>query len=190
MPQNDTEIFLAYWRGLKGTDAQAPARARFDPAALRTLVPRLMMLTARDGFRFRLAGEVIEQMHGLGLKTRDFATLFSAEHQAAVTAALTAARYREQALRLSVSAMISHETIEIDLVLAPLRNAEGLTDRFVGLYAPQGALPDAFQDERLFEGNRAIAGRLTLKNAKLETESAVEKRSHLRLIVLHGRQVA
>lgn len=189
MAQNDTQTFLTYWRSLRPETDQAPERGAFDPVKVRSLVPQLMMLSARDGFRFRLAGEVVERMHGLGLKECDFSRLFDPEHQAAVVAALTAARYREQALRLTTLTRVGEETLEIECLLAPLRT-NGLITRFVGLYAPLSPLPATFQDEALFEDSRPLAGRMWLTAAELIDDTKARSRSQLRLIVLNGREVA
>ncbi|ESQ78458.1 PAS domain-containing protein [Asticcacaulis sp. YBE204] len=192
MAHNSTIQFIDAWRALQETPQKAPARDAFDPTRMKSLMPQMLMLAAGDrngGFTFRLAGGFIEQLHGGGLKGRDFTAMFAPAFQAPLIVALTSARHREQPLLLCVTASVGAETISAEILLTPLRNSAGLIDRFVGLYQPLGSPPDAFRLEAFYEGVPR-AGLLSLKSARLQTADTPALPAHLRLVSIEGRLIA
>ncbi|MDC7685249.1 PAS domain-containing protein [Asticcacaulis sp. BYS171W] len=194
MAHNSTAQFLTAWRGLQDTPQKAPARDAFDPTRMKTLMPQMLMLAAGDhrtgGFNFRLAGGFIEQLHGPGLKGSDFTALFAPAFQAPLIVALTSARHREQPLLLCVTTEVGDDLLSAEILLTPLRNQDGLIDRFVGLYQPLGPQPDAFRLEAHYDTNLPRAGRLSLKSARLQTADAPAFPAHLRLVSIEGRLIA
>lgn len=66
---------LGWWRRACTLDGRPPSRAAFDPLDFPALLPRLFLLdadpAAHGGFRYRLAGTMVEQMLGQSLTGRD-----------------------------------------------------------------------------------------------------------------------
>lgn len=199
MAHSSTTLFLAHWRGLQVEARKAPAREDFDPTHLKRLMPQMLMLSTDDtGHRFRLTGGFIERLHGTALKTRRFDALFLPTFQAPLSVALTQSRHREQPLLLSVSATITPnmpnpesepERVTFDILLTPLRNRDGLVDRFVGLYQPHGPIPEALKTA--FETDtRPNLSPLTLVSSRLQTTPSTLTPAHLRLVVNEGCEIA
>lgn len=185
MAHNNTAQFLKYWHRIQPVTETAPLRAAFDPGALKTLMPQMLMLSAGQGtYDIRLSGGVIDHLHGPGLRGSDFTHLFSPAFRAPLMVALTSARHREQPLLISATAPISDEVLSLELLLTPLRNTDGLIDRFASLYQPLGAPPTALEDQV-----PPLAGLLTLGSARLQTSDTLRP-AHLRLISLEGQRVA
>ncbi|UDF03839.1 PAS domain-containing protein [Asticcacaulis sp. AND118] len=190
MAHNDTGMFLTYWQNLRRKAGQTPQRAAFDPVQLKSLLPSVFVLTARDGFRFRLIGERVERLHGTGFKGRAFSGLFEKPHQALLVAALTLARQREEALRLKISLPTQAGDLGAEMVLVPLRNADGLVDRFAGIYEIKSGLPADFEHTHPLDMGAPLAGPLTLHAAQIEDTQTEVLQAHTRLIVLNDRRVA
>lgn len=74
----DFKLVLELWRRKRG-DRIAPARADFDPAELKAVLPRLLLLEVVPGeavdFRYRLAGTQTYDIHGLELTGRRISEL-------------------------------------------------------------------------------------------------------------------
>lgn len=83
----DFKLVLELWRQKRGGRI-APARADFDPAELKAVLPRLLLLEVVPGepldFRYRLAGTASYDIHGLELTGRRISELEPPEFVAAL----------------------------------------------------------------------------------------------------------
>jgi hypothetical protein len=73
----DFDFLYRLWLAKRGARV-APARAAFDPAELRAILPRLLMIdVARDplDFRYRLAGTSTYELHGQELTGKSITAL-------------------------------------------------------------------------------------------------------------------
>ncbi len=76
-PANILQL-LAYWRSL--AEGKTPARRQIDPAAIKTLLPYLLLVGFEEApfrVRFRLTGTIVDQMTGMNITGRyldEFAT--------------------------------------------------------------------------------------------------------------------
>ncbi|BEV09835.1 PAS domain-containing protein [Asticcacaulis sp. DW145] len=190
MAHNDTGMFLSYWQALRRKAGQTPLRKAFDPVQLTSLLPSVFLLTARDGFRFRLVGERVERLHGTHLKGLPISHLFGESHKALTVAALTLARQREGALRLKVGVPLDMSDLTAELILVPLRGSDGLVDRFAGIYGLHGGWPTHFAETHPLDIKAPLAGPLSLHAAQIEDSQTEVLSAHTRLIVLNDRRVA
>lgn len=188
MAHNDTGMFLGYWQELRRKAGQTPLRSDLDPIHLNALLPSAFILTARDGFRFRLIGERVERLHGTQLKGRAFAELFGEAHAALVVASLTLARQREEAVRLKVTVPLETLDAAGELMLVPLRNEKGLVDRFAGVYALHSGWPPHFASVHPLDIEAPLAGKLNLHAAQIENTPGAATNGQTRLIVLNDRR--
>jgi hypothetical protein len=198
VPHSSTVSFLSYWRGLQPSPDRAPARARFDPAQLKSLVPQMIMISdAAAGYRFRLAGGFPAAFHGRELKDASFLSLFRAPFLDTVQTAIGMSRRRQQPVILTLSAVwltestlsgeadlmaCQDETVTFEIVLCPLTQTEGgEVDRFVGIYQTLSAPP---------KNPMGSVGQYTLISARLYEPRRAIKAAHLRLVSEDGRNIA
>jgi hypothetical protein len=193
LPHFSTVAFISYWRGLQTEPDRAPPRERFDPGELRRLIPQMIMLSTLDPeHRFRLTGGFLTALHGRELKSASFHALFRPAHIDAVAAALILARRREQPLVFTLAAdwesparedddLFQKETLEMEICLCPLRNADGAVDRMVGLCQTLSPPP------------RRLTGRpglYRLGAARLYAPGRQIRAAHLQLIAADGKRIA
>jgi hypothetical protein len=115
-----------------------PDRAAFDPTRLGLLLPRAFMAVRRgDGAEFRLAGSWIETFHGDRLAGTAWLPWWSDSSRPLVADAITRT-FREARPVVIVAGAGTDETA-LEIVLTPLRGADGVADRILGLYAPTTA---------------------------------------------------
>jgi hypothetical protein len=137
MFHSDTQTLIDTWTAL-GEAAVIPDRAAFDPTRLGLLLPRAFMAVRRgDGAEFRLAGSWIETFHGDRLAGTAWLPWWSDSSRALVADAITRT-FREARPVVIVAGAGSDETA-LEIVLTPLRGADGVADRILGLYAPTTA---------------------------------------------------
>lgn len=197
MPHSSTVSFLSYWRGLQPSPDRAPARSKFDPAQLKSLIPQMIMISdAAASYRFRLAGGFPVAFHGRELKDSSFLSLFRSPFLDTVQTAIGMSRRRQQPVILTLSApwqtesalsgdaalMASQtETVNFEIVLCPMTTETGEVDRFVGIYQTLSTPP------RNPLGN---VGQYTLISARLYEPKRAIKAAHLRLVAEDGRNIA
>lgn len=193
MAHSGTVTFLSYWRGLQSAPERAPDRELFDPAALKSLIPQLVMLAGDTAaHRFRLAGGFINAFHGYELKGTAFPSLFRSPFIDTVHTALIMSRRREQPLLLSLSApwrpldaaedaLFQTDTVTFEVCLCPLRNHNGQADRFVGIYQTTSLPP---------RNPHGAAGRYTLVSSRLFEPKRGVGAAHLRLVAAEGKRIA
>lgn len=107
----DFDFLYRLWLAKRG-DKLAPSRAAFDPAELRAILPRLLMIDVVQDpldFRYRLAGTMTYELHGQELTGKSITALRPPEFVATLWADL-----RELA-----------ETAQPQLVLLDFTNQEG-----------------------------------------------------------------
>ncbi len=146
---------LAYWNTLQ-TESVVPAAAQIDPRALKSHLPDLFMLERLDRavFAFRLAGTRMCQRFGRELRDHDFVRLFpSGQHGELVAQLNTALQSGEPIVIDGIAATLDGETVETEIVLMPLTDAEGRVVRLLGALLPA-------DDQALRNGELYVALRL------------------------------
>ena len=193
MPHSSTVTFLSYWRGLQTSSDRAPARDRFDPARLKSLIPQMIMISSRDAaYRFRLSGGFLVALHGYELKETSFTSLFRPPFARTVEAALQMALRRQQPLIMTISApwqptrpaedgLFQNETVSVEICLCPILNRDGEVDRFVGIYQTLSPMP---------RNPHGTIGRYTLMSSRLYEPQSHVRAAHLRLVAVEGRRIA
>ncbi|ESQ73829.1 PAS domain-containing protein [Asticcacaulis sp. AC402] len=192
MPHSSTISFLSYWRGLQTRPDKAPARDRFDPAKLKSLVPQMIMISTSDpAYRFRLSGSFLVAVHGYELKDTSFLGLFRSPFLNTVRTALQMSLRREQPLILTISAPwitddtsqapYQNETVTVEICLCPMMNRDSAIDRVVGIYQTLTAAPKT---------TNGRLGRYTLVSSRLYEPRRMLKAAHLRLVSVEGRRIA
>lgn len=196
MPHSSTVAFVSYWRGLQSSPDRAPARERFDPARLKSLIPQMIMIsTADSGYRFRLSGGFLVALHGYELKDTSLLSLFRSPFLNTVKTAVIMAVRREQPLILTASAPWQahraargdggdpsrNETVTFEICLCPMASRDGVVDRLVGLYQTLSPMP---------ANPRGTVGRYTLMSSRLYEHHRFVRPAHLRLVASDGRRIA
>ncbi|CAN5290622.1 PAS domain-containing protein [soil metagenome] len=173
MFHSGTQILIDHWAALPDA-RRIPARADLEPMALGALAPQLFMVE-RTGARLRLAGGWVERLHGRPLRGVDWLELWSEHSRAMVTAAMVQAFREARPVVLAAEAFALDGVIEI--VVAPLRNAQGLADRMVGLYQPTCITDREAKD-------------IGLMTARLSVGAGALSRPPLNLAAVDGRRIA
>jgi len=139
---SNTARMLGYWEGQRGLGG-CPARSSIDPAAFAEVVTQTFVLgRERAGaYPFRLAGALIEDLHGAPLAGLDFAALWSPADRPRVQAAVEAALDRRRSLIAAAHGRsLSGAEARLEILLAPLAGRQGRVDRLLGLYQPTSPL--------------------------------------------------
>src|SRR5215469_10570564 len=99
MSHSNTARLLGYWEGQRD-EGGCPERSSIDPAAFPEVVTQTFVLgRERAGaYPFRLAGALVEDLHGAALAGRDFAALWAPADRPRVQAALQTALSRRRSL--------------------------------------------------------------------------------------------
>lgn len=182
MSHSNTARMLGYWEARRGV-LGAPLRSSIDPSDFPDLVAQAFIIgrPRAEGCPFRLAGALVEDLHGGCLAGADFLPLWSAADRPRLLAAIEAALARGQAVIAQAQGRgLNGALVQLEILLAPLTGARGQVDRLLGLYQPMTPLLP-LQDqriERLFLLDVAAAGGADLFAAPL------------RLASLDGRRIA
>ena len=180
MFHSGTMRLIDFWSGLNA--GQAPARADFDPVGVADLLPQMFLL-AREGDRlaFRIAGEVLRDLFGRPLRGQDVFGLFPASaRDMARRTALQAIRDRAPIVMIATGRTDAGAEVSLEILLAPLLDAQGAPDRLVGMIQPTSTL-------FALEG-RPVTG-LTIRVAA-PAPNARPRAPRLRLAALNGRRIA
>lgn len=175
----DTQFAIDLWTGLAEAPVArggVPCRSTLKPEAFG---PRLARAALIQGFgrdaAFRLAGGGLEALHRRGLNGLPLSRLWTSP-----TAELPA-EARVQALGegrpMVLTAMSDREALEVEILLAPLRDRSGRADLTLMTLAWRGELP------RLTGGVR----RLAVRSAVAVGEP---RRPRLGLAAIDGRRIA
>ncbi len=137
MTHSSTELLIDYWQS-RIFGGMAPARADIDPTHFPTLLPQVFMLGRRGpgDYIFRLAGGFVGDLHGMDLRGAAFTHLWTQAARLPIQTALEGARRRVHPVRLVAEAQAGANILGLNIVLLPLRSANGEVDRFLGLYEP------------------------------------------------------
>jgi hypothetical protein len=152
---------LGYWEGQKG-QGDCPERSSIDPAAFPEMVTQAFLLgRERAGaYPFRLAGALVEDLHGAALFGLDFMALWAPTDRSRVQAAVEAALSRRRSLiAAAYGRSLSGAEARLEILLAPLAGRQGRVDRLLGLYQPTSPLFRLQEQriERLFLQELAFA---------------------------------
>ena len=150
MSHSNTARMLGYWEGQR-SQGGCPERSSIDPAAFSEVVTQTFVLgRERAGaFPFRLAGALVEDLHGGPMFGVDFAALWSPADRSRVQTAIEAALGRRRSLIASAyGRSLSGAEARLEILLAPLIGSEGRVDRLLGLYQPTSPL-FRLQDQRI-----------------------------------------
>lgn len=140
MLHSNTQGLIDYWRGLRG-EARAPSRQALNPADFVEILPQIFMLS-RDtpALPFRLAGGLLTELHGRGLRTTSFLDVWSGASRAAARDAAAAAARDAEPLVLYADADAEGARVGLEIMLAPLTGPGGRLDRLLGCYQPLTSL--------------------------------------------------
>lgn len=170
-----TQRLIDHWAALPEA-GRVPAYSRLEPMALGRLVPQLFSADrSASGTVFRLAGAWVETLHGRAMGGVDWMTLWAPDSRPQVAAAVVQT-FRE-ARPVVIVAEAGSLRGGLEIVIAPLRRADGTADRLVGLYQPM------MEQERRTEP----VGPLT---ARLSIGVGPSGRAPLTLAALDGRRIA
>jgi len=176
MFHSGTSALIEAWSALPDA-GRIPARADFAPLGLGALVPQLWSADRLDGgvTRVRLAGAWVERLHGRPLADSDWLTLWRTDSRPMVAAALAQAFREARPVVLRADSPLVVGSLEV--VLAPLRDRNGLARRIIGLYQPLDAA------DRTAES----VGELS---ARLSVAAGPSVRPPLALAAIDGRRIA
>ena len=178
MHHSKTAELLDHWRSLS-RDGVVPARADLDPMAFRELLPQVLVLgrNAPGDYRFRLAGSIVEDLHG-GIKRGAAALpLWAEDDRVQIKAVLEAVTRRCEPVVITALGEASPFSLTLEILFAPLAGKDGQVDRLLGLYQPLAPIA------RLHE--RPIASLSVMRMAKASGDDA----PRLRLASVSGRLV-
>jgi hypothetical protein len=174
----NTEQLIDYWRARRGADP-IPRRSAIDPTHVLNLLPQLFILGRQDPgeYQFRLTGDFLGELHERKLHGTDFLRLWRGEDRVSMQMAMEAVRRRGEPLVVACDARTHTATaLRMEIALAPLANAEGARNRFIGLYQPTSPVI-------------GLAGRAVFDlavRAITTPDSAEGAFPRLRLATLHG----
>ncbi|WP_050980002.1 PAS domain-containing protein [Sinorhizobium sojae] len=131
------ELFR-YWNATRG-DRNLPRRDEIAPGDIRSLLPDVFILQRRpDGtIRFRLAGTRICTLFGGELRDQPFSALWQEAEGAEIDE--VAGRVMAECSPMLLTAFCrtaAGETLDLELLLAPLASADGKNDRLLGALSP------------------------------------------------------
>jgi len=177
----NTELLIDYWRARRG-ERPMPARADIDPADFAALMPQtfIAVLEADGEIRFRLAGEVINDLHGRALRGEAVAALWRPAHRRHLVGALEASLRGAEPLVVDAEGVQGDDMARhVEILFAPLTGPDGRADRFLGLYQPSPPY------------SRAAKG--PVRDLAIRGVNGAEGRPvppKLRLAVVDGRRIA
>jgi hypothetical protein len=138
MFHSNTELLMDYWRTRKGA-AKAPARAEINPADFASLLPQVFILGRRRAgeYYFRLAGGLVEDLHGGGLAAADPLKLWAPAYRTALQLAWEAVRRQPEPLVIDCEGRARGGlAANLEVTFAPMAGPGGEIDRLIGLYQP------------------------------------------------------
>ncbi len=178
MFHSSTELLIDYWRGRRG-GRPMPKRADIEPAGFVAFAPQVFIAEREPAgdVIFRLAGEVIVELHGKPLRGESLLRLWRPDCRARLSMLLAAGLSHAAPMVLLAEARADDRvSTEIEILFAPLTASNGAADRFLGLYQPTRS------------GWIGRVGELSILAVNGLTGPA--ERGRLRLAALDGRRIA
>lgn len=184
MVHSNTELLTDYWRA-RVPAFGSPLRSAVDPTHFIDLLPQVFILgrAAAGRYSFRLVGGLLADLHGRDLRDEDFTGLWMSPDRASLQSAMEGAIRRSHPLVLQARGRAhGGETLELELLLAPLTGASGAVDRFIGLYQPLASLA-RLQGQPIDQLSLGRIGAATGADVIVEAP-------RLRLAAVDGRRIA
>lgn len=186
-----TERLIREWRERR-TAGQLPARAEMSPVAFGPLLPQLFILGREKAGAevFRLAGGLVNDLHGRDMKGVNFLQLWTAGEREKIDLALSQARLLRAPLVIVTEALAaSGSSISVEITLAPMTGPTGLADRIIGLYQPTSLTSRLMGEPVAAFRLRDVA--IVGSAERPPVQQMVQRRgAHLRLAAVNGRIVA
>lgn len=138
-----TARVLDEWTRRRGPARRLPARTELSPVLFGALLPQMFILAddGAAGWRFRVAGTRLVELHGRELHGEAFVALWAPPDRPRVLAALESARRAAAPQVLACRAeTLAGSTLALELVLAPLTGPTDAADRVLGLHQPLSRL--------------------------------------------------
>ena len=140
MFHSNTQQLIDLWSELKGV-GPAPLRSSFDPSMFRNALPQAFMLARTPDLTLRLAGGLLEDLHGRSLQGESFLKLWAPDSRAAVRdAAVAAVRGVSPAILYAEGRTDQDRRAGFEMTIAPLTGPDARVDRLIGLCQPISAL--------------------------------------------------
>lgn len=139
MLHQNTRLLLEEWRSRReGT--RPPLRTALSPAAFGPLLPQIFVLGLDAGIdRLRLAGGLVNDLHGRELRGVDFSSLWAGMDRSRVINALGEARRLARPVLLRAQGVTAEgAAVGLEISVCPLIGPTDLADRAIGLYQPTG----------------------------------------------------
>ncbi|MDP1629846.1 MAG: PAS domain-containing protein [Caulobacter sp.] len=181
MVHPNTQRLTEYWQDRR-YGAVVPRRSDIDPMAFHDLLPQVLIVgrSAQGTFPFRLAGGFVSDLHRADLRGRCLLDLWRPTDRGQLRSALEFARRRPEPVIVAADILADGApSVSMEVLLAPLTNADGAVDRFIGLYQPTAPVA------RL----KGQPAKMLAVTALARTDGGEEAPS-LRLAALHGRRIA
>lgn len=138
--QTTIEIF-DYWNRIRGA-ADAPLKSQVEPSAVPHLLQSLFILETRHGgdIVFRLAGTRICDFFGRDLRGERFSSLWAhGQHADVERTAMGVMDHTLPALFNATGYSTVGHQVSFEIIMMPLRSADGACDRLLGAIAPKAA---------------------------------------------------
>jgi len=180
----NTQRLIEDWRIRRG-DRLAPARADISPSDFREVLPQLFILSCEDSGSeaFRLAGGLLVDLHDRDLRGVSFLSLWPYPDRTMVGEALDAARRDGTPAVLDASAWTADGCeARLEILLAPLTDADGVVHRVLGLYQPTSSV-------RRLMGQPVQELSLHEVKAAGQGPQLAQRGPSLRLVVLNGERL-
>jgi hypothetical protein len=130
----ECEALLDYWANLCGGN-DVPSHAQIQPRALKEILPMVFLLDASNpaGPVYRLAGTQLCQQFGFGLRGVNFFTTWEVSSAAVASALLQTSQEELVPVGFELVATFGNlRSVDVEIVLAPLRFGDAGVVRFIG----------------------------------------------------------
>lgn len=137
MKQVATKELFAYWNLQRGRRA-APERLDIDPSTIRSLLSDTFILDydQEGGFPFRISGSRTNQIMDRELRLKSFVSLWQDENKEAVLKVINSVADGSVPVLCGVTAHRKGRSIEMEMLLLPLRHHGQTHSRLMGSLVP------------------------------------------------------
>ena len=142
MRHTHTERVLQEWRRRRTPGRALPERTALSPLLLAGLSPQMSVLAREpNGWRFRTAGALLEDLHGRPLAGTPFVELWSEADRPALARGLDRALGSAEPWVVRCRGETQRGRVAfLEITLAPVTGPLGAADRCVGLHQPLSPL--------------------------------------------------